>query len=84
MTDEPKKKTNRKLPDDIVSVICRTQGVGTKLAESIASKLTKEQQDKVVALAKQKNAGQEILLLLKPEEKKTPEKSPDKTPATKK
>lgn len=54
----------RALPADIVSIICRTQGIGRPVAENVAKKLSEEVAKQIVTLACQPGTGQEILRLL--------------------
>ena len=49
---------------DVVGLICRTQGVGRLLAESIASKLSQVQKDEIAKAITGKNSGAEILRIL--------------------
>ena len=49
---------------DVVAIICRTQGVGRLLAQSIASKLSQSQKDEIGKAIAGKNSGAEILRIL--------------------
>lgn len=60
--------------EKLVEIICRSQGVGSILAESIANKLIPEQQKKVLALAEQGALADVILSnLANPVRKETAE-----------
>lgn len=72
-----KAKTDK--PFDLIRCICHTQGVGSVLAESIASKLSAEQKAEIERLVTEKASGIEILNALgKPAAK---DKEPEDKPA---
>ena len=74
----------REFKDDLVSYLCRTQGIGPMLAEDIVAKLKPEIRSNVEAMVKEGKPVNEVMAAFKPAPKPEPEKpEPKKSKQTK-
>lgn len=67
MADQKKTAKKKEKPESIERILCRTQGIGLRLAESLVTTMSDDQKRKVKDLASKKAKSEEIAAVLGPQ-----------------